>query len=148
MTARTMALALPAAAALAVGTPTATAAPAAVADGSFGTVYSLTEGACLAQVDTSVTGPGYPEHAAFTVSTIMFGIGPCSLPVTLTWRNLDTGETGSVTKTANGPGHWINDGRSALFRPGIGRFTATVTVGAAHLPEPGAVEFTVAKYQG
>lgn len=148
MTVRRTALALTAAAALAVGTPVATAASAAADGGSFQTVYSLTQGACAAQVDTSVSGPGYPEHAAFTVSTIMFGVGQCSLPVTLNWRNLDTGETGTTTRTANGPGYWMNDGRSALFRPGIGRFTATVTVGAAHIPESGSVEFTVDKYQG
>lgn len=148
MTARTTALALPAAAVLAVGTLAATAAPAAADGGSFQTMYSLTDGPCVAQVDTSVNGPGYPEHASFTVSTIMFGVGSCSLPITLNWRNLDTGETGSTTRTANGPGHWMNDGRSALFRPGIGRFTATVSVGAAHTPESGSVEFTVEKYQG
>ncbi|GGL04101.1 hypothetical protein [Nocardia jinanensis] len=148
MTARTTALLLPAAAALAVGTLVATAAPAAADGGSFQTVYSLTDGPCVAQVDTSVKGPGYPEHASFTVSTIMFGVGSCSLPVTLNWRNLDTGETGSTTRTANGPGYWMNDGRSSLFHPGIGRFTATVSVGAAHIPESGSVDFVVEKYQG
>ncbi|MET8797488.1 hypothetical protein ABZV91_13755 [Nocardia sp. NPDC004568] len=148
MTARRTALALPAAAALAVGTLAATAAPAAADGGSFQTIYSLTDGPCVAQVDASVNGPGYPEHASFTVSAITFGFGSCSLPVTLNWRNLDTGETGSATQVANGPGHWMNDGRSALFRPGIGRFTATVTVGAAHISESGSVEFTVQKYQG
>lgn len=149
MTARTV-LTLPAAAAaLTVAALTATSAPAAATDGgSFDTVYSLAEGPCVAQLDASVTGDAYPEHAAFTVSTIMFGVGSCNLPVTLNWRNVDTGATGAVTKTANGPGHWMNDGRSALFRPGIGRFTATVTVGTAHIPEPGSVDFTVTKYQG
>lgn len=148
MTARRTTLALPAAAVIAVGTLAATAAPAAAEGGSFQTIYSLTDGPCVAQVDASVNGPGYPEHASFTVSTITFGFGSCSLPVTLNWRNLDTGETGSITQIANGPGHWMNDGRSALFRPGIGRFTATVTVGAAHTPDSGSVEFVVQKYQG
>ncbi|MEV0105436.1 hypothetical protein AB0H42_03715 [Nocardia sp. NPDC050799] len=148
MTARRTAFALPAAAALAVGTLATTAAPAAADGGSFQTIYSLTDGPCVAQVDTSVNGPGYPEHASFTVSTIMFGIGSCHLPITLNWRNLDTGETGSATQNANGPGHWMSDGPSALFRPGIGRFTATVTVGAAHIPQSGSVEFVVQKYQG
>lgn len=149
MTARTTAFALPAAAtALTVGALTATAAPAVADGGSFQPVYSLAQGACVAQLDASVTGDAYPEHAAFTVSTIMFGVGPCALPVTLNWRNLDTGATGSVTQTANGPGHWMNDGRSALFHPGVGRFTATITVGAAHVPEPGSVDFTVTEYRG
>lgn len=144
-----IAFTLPACAALAAAALATTAAPAAAADGgSFDTAYSLTNGACAAQVEPSVTGDAYPEHAAFSVSTIMFGAGECTLPVTLNWRNLDTGETGSVTRTAYGPGHWMNDGRSALFHPGIGRFSATVTIGAAHVPDPGTVEFSVSEYRG
>lgn len=137
----------------ALTTATLTAAPAAAAPApavsgdSFGTVYSLAYGACIAQVEPSVTGDAYPEHAAFTVSSIMFGAGDCTLPVTLNWRNLDTGQTGTVTRTPTGPGYWMNDGRAALFSPGVGRFSATVTVGAAHIPEPGTVEFTVSEYR-
>lgn len=135
-------------AALTTATLTATAAPAAAASGgSFGTVYSLAYGTCVAQVEPSVTGDAYPEHAAFTVSTIMFGAGDCTLPVTLTWRNLDTGQIGTVTRTPTGPGYWVNDGRSALFSPGVGRFSATVTVGAAHIPDLATVEFTVSEYR-
>ncbi|MFQ6326327.1 hypothetical protein ACLMAL_09330 [Nocardia sp. CWNU-33] len=124
----------------------ATAAPA-TAEGKFATIYSLTQGACFAQVDSSVNGDAYPSSAAFTVSTTMFGIGPCTLPVTLNWRNLATGATGSFTVTANGPGYWSNSSYSAIFQPGIGDFTSTVTIGAAHMPEPGNREFTVHKYQ-
>ena len=147
MTARTTAFALPAAAAVATGTLLATAAPAAAADGSsFATVYSLAQGACVAQVDASVNGNAYPGHAAFTVSTIMFGAGTCQLPITLNWRNLDTGDTGTEVRSANGPGHWTTDPYSSLFQPGSGRFTATITVGAAHLPEPDSVEFVVPEF--
>ncbi|WP_406237919.1 hypothetical protein [Nocardia sp. NBC_01009] len=124
----------------------ATAAPA-TAEGKFATMYSLTQGACFAQVDSSVNGDAYPSSAAFTVSTTMFGIGPCTLPVTLNWRNLASGATGSFTVTANGPGYWSNSSYSAIFQPGIGDFTSTVTIGAAHLPEPGNREFTVHEYQ-
>ncbi|WP_280236239.1 hypothetical protein [Nocardia cyriacigeorgica] len=144
-----LAFAVPAASALAVTALAVTAAPAAAENGGkFQTVYSLTDGPCVAQIDASVTGPGYPEHASFTVTAHMYGVGSCRLPVTLNWRNLDTGETGSKTHTPSGPGTWMPDGRSALFAPGIGRFEATVTVGAAHIPEPGTVQFTVEKYQG
>ncbi|MFQ6393910.1 hypothetical protein ACLMAJ_10665 [Nocardia sp. KC 131] len=125
----------------------ATAAPAA-AEGNFATVYSLTQGACVAQVDSNVNGDAYPSSAGFTVTTTMFGVGPCTLPVTLNWRNLDTGATGSFGVTAHGPGFWSNGGYSAIFQPGIGNFTSTVTVGATHVPEPGTQEFTVHQYQG
>lgn len=150
MTSSKISLVLPAGAAVAAAALTATAAPAAAAadGGEFATVYALAHGTCLAQVQSSVQGDAYPEHALFTLSTIMFGTRQCTLPVTLTWRNLDTGQTGSITRTAYGPGHWVNDGRSSVFRPGIGRFVATVLVGASHTPEPGAVEFTVSKYTG
>lgn len=135
-------------AALAVVALTATAAPAAANGGKFQTAYSLTQGLCIAQVDASVAGDAYPQAAAFTVSTTMWGVGTCSLPVTLNWRNTETGETGSVTRNANGPGYWMNDGRGAIFSPGVGTFTGTVTIGQAHIPEPGTLEFTVSEYQG
>ncbi|MGV9823691.1 hypothetical protein [Nocardia xishanensis] len=145
---RTLAMAVPAAAALTAAALTVTAAPAAAETSKFMTVYSMTNGPCLAQVDASVNGDAYPESAAFTVSSMMWGVGNCSLPVTLNWRNTDTGATGSVTRTATGPGYWMNDGKSAIFSPGVGNFTATITLGQAHLPEPGLVHFTIAKYQG
>ncbi|MEV6429717.1 hypothetical protein [Nocardia sp. NPDC051463] len=123
-----------------------TAAPA-TAEGKFATAYSLTQGACFAQVETSVNGDAYPSSAGFTVNTTMFGIGPCTLPVTLNWRNIATGATGSFAVTANGPGYWSNGGYSAIFQPGIGDFTSTVTIGAAHVPDPGTRTFTVHQYQ-
>src|SRR5690606_2017432 len=51
------------------------AAPAAHAGpgGAFGTVYSLTQGPCVAVVDSSVNGDAYPNSAAFTVQTTMIG---------------------------------------------------------------------------
>lgn len=128
----------------------ATAAPAAAQDtgGDFATVYSLTNGPCAAVIDSSVHGDAYPGMAAFTVDGPLYGVGHCTLDVTLNWRNIDTGETGRVTETANGPGYWSNSGHSALFSPGYGDFVGTVTVGAAHLPEPGEVHFSNHPYQG
>ncbi|AFU00353.1 hypothetical protein [Nocardia brasiliensis] len=141
--------AVPAVPAVAVATMVATAAPAAAQlHDSFATVYSLSQGLCVASVSSGVTGNAYPEHAGFYVATTMYGVGGCTLPLTLNWRNVDTGETGTFTVTAQGPGYWSNSGRSALFHPGLGKFTATLTVGAAHIPEPGEVEFRVDKYQG
>ncbi|WP_378739438.1 hypothetical protein [Nocardia brasiliensis] len=141
--------AIPAVPAVAVAAMVATAAPAAaqIVD-PFESVYSLTQGLCVAQVSSSVVSNAYPEHAAFTVATTMYGVGGCSLPLTLNWRNVETGATGTFTVTAQGPGYWSNSGRSALFRPGIGRFTATLTVGAPHIPEPGSAEFWVDRYEG
>ncbi|MFI9403968.1 hypothetical protein [Nocardia sp. NPDC052316] len=141
--------AIPAVPAAAAAALVATAAPAAaqIVD-PFESVYSLTQGLCVAQVSSSVVSNAYPEHAGFTVATTMYGVGSCSLPLTLNWRNVDTGETGTFTVTAQGPGYWSNSGRSALFRPGIGKFTATLTVGAAHIPEPGTGEFWVDRYEG
>lgn len=139
---------VPLAAALSAAALAVTAAPAVANGGEFTTVYSLTNGACLAQIDASVNGNAYPQSAAFTVASNMWGLGPCSVPVTLNWRNTETGETGKVTQTPNGPGFWMNDGKSAVFSPGVGKFTATITVGAAHLPQPGTIQFAVAPYQG
>ncbi|MFC3962153.1 hypothetical protein [Nocardia jiangsuensis] len=142
-----LATAVLATAALVVFATPAVANPATTG-GPFTPAVSLTDGLCVAYVDTAVTGDAYPEHAAFTVAATLVGVGPCSLPVTLTWRNVDTGETGVVTKTARGPGYWSTSGRDALFHAGIGRFDGTVTIGPAHLPEPGTVDFTVTRYQG
>lgn len=141
--------AIPAVPAVAVAALVATSAPAAaqIVD-QFDSFYSLTEGLCVAQVSSAVTSNAYPEHAAFSVATNMFGVGSCNLALTLNWRNIETGETGAFTVTAHGPGYWGNSGYSALFHPGIGRFTGTMTVGAAHIPEPGTVEFRVDPYQG
>ncbi len=144
----TLAMAVPAAAALTAAALTITAAPAAADSSKFVTVYSMTNGPCIAQIDASVNGDAYPEAAAFTVASTMWGVGNCNLPVTLNWRNTATGATGSVTRTANGPGSWTNDGKSAIFSPGVGDFTATITLGAAHLPQPGTIQFKVSKYQG
>lgn len=121
-----------------------TAAPASAASGgTFETIYSLTSGACIAVVDSSVHGPGYPDSAAFTVSTNMTGIGSCSLKVTLHWKNLTTSETGIRVVHAIGPGAWMSDPKSSIFQPGHGQFVATVTVDAVHLGESGQVEFSV-----
>ncbi|MFD6463820.1 hypothetical protein [Streptomyces roseolus] len=121
----------------------ATAAPAsAVYDvRNFPTVYALA-GLCVAQIDAGV-GPESQGLASFELRSNMIGVGACTVPVTLAWRNLDTGETGSRTVDVPGPGQW-GIGRSAMFRPGgVGKFTATLTVGSAHLPEPGTIEFHV-----
>ncbi|WP_228000861.1 hypothetical protein [Nocardia australiensis] len=136
------ATAVGAAALIATATP-ASAAPAE----KFATVYSLADGPCVAQVNASVAGDAYPSSAAFTVSGTLYGVGSCKLTVTLNWRNDNTGETGTRPVTLNGPGFWGNDGRSAIFSPGIGDFTATLTVGGAHVPEPGTVKFSVHQYQ-
>ncbi|MEV6322057.1 hypothetical protein AB0M45_12810 [Nocardia sp. NPDC051787] len=146
MNSTTALLALPA---VAAATLVATAAPATAAPAvEFATVYTLAQGACAGQLEMSVNGDAYPNQAAFTVSTTLVGVGPCSLPVTLNWRNVATGQTGAFQVIAHGPGYWANSSHSTLFAPGIGHFTATVTVGALHFPEPGTVEFTVTKYQG
>ncbi|MFI6774196.1 hypothetical protein [Nocardia sp. NPDC050412] len=128
----------------------ASAAPASAdsSGGKFATIYALTNGPCVAIVDSSVNGNAYPGMAAFTVSAQMIGVGPCSLDITLNYRNVDTGETGSFTAHANGPGYWGNSGYSALFSPGHDNFVGSVTLSAAHFPESGQVQFTNHPYQG
>ncbi len=137
-------------AAMTAAAVTTTAAPASAdsSGGKFATIYSLTNGPCVAIVDSSVNGNAYPGMAAFTVTAQMIGVGQCSLDITLNYRNVDTGETGSFTTHANGPGFWGNSGYSALFSPGHDNFVGTVTVNAAHFPDPGAVQFTNHPYQG
>ncbi|MFC9894447.1 hypothetical protein ACFVMC_12190 [Nocardia sp. NPDC127579] len=128
---------------------TVTAGPAVAENGGkFQTFYSLTNGLCVAVVDSSVHGPGYPSSATFTVSTNMTGVGSCSLDVTLHWRNVDTGETGTRTQTAKGPGYWISDPKTTVFQPGFGTFVGHVTVNGLSLGSSGEVEFTVEPYQG
>ncbi|WP_324192658.1 hypothetical protein [Nocardia transvalensis] len=142
--------ALSAAAAVSTAAVIATAAPASADPngGKFTTVYSLANGPCVAIVDTSVNGNAYPGAAAFTVGANLLGVGPCSLPITLNWRNLDNGQAGSFTQIANGPGFWGNSGPGAIFNPGYGNFAATVSVAAPHIPESGELRFTVQPYQG
>ncbi|MBF6467522.1 hypothetical protein IU427_20375 [Nocardia beijingensis] len=126
----------------------ATAAPATAAPAAFATVYTLAQGPCVGQVQMSVNGNAYPNQAAFTVGATLVGTGPCTLPITLNWHNVGTGQEGTFQVVAQGPGYWGNSSHSTLFAPGIGQFTATVTIGAAHFPDPGTVEFTVPPYQG
>ncbi|NUS42644.1 MAG: hypothetical protein HOQ24_02960 [Mycobacteriaceae bacterium] len=127
----------------------ATAAPAAAqSGGKFQTFYALAAGPCVAVVDSSVHGPGYPSSASFTVSANLIGLGPCSLDVTLQWRNVATGQTGTRTAHAVGPGYWISDPKTTIFQPGFGQFVGTVTVPTPHLGDPGQVEFTVDPYKG
>ncbi|WP_330249496.1 hypothetical protein OG874_24600 [Nocardia sp. NBC_00565] len=145
----TSVFALPATGVIAAAALLTVAAPASAASGDkFQTIYSLTNGACIAVVDSSVHGPGYPSSASFTVNTNIIGVGACALDVTLQWRNVDTGETGSRTVHATGPGNWISDPKSSIFQPGFGTFESTVTVNGAHLGESGQVEFAVEPYQG
>lgn len=126
------------------------AAPAAHAGpgGAFGPIYSLTQGPCVAVVDTSVNGDAYPNSAAFTVQTTMIGIGSCELTVTLHWRNVADGQTGEFAVTAHGPGYWANSGPAAIFSPGPGSFTGWVTVNAASLGSSGEIAFDIPKYEG
>ncbi|WP_280501123.1 hypothetical protein [Nocardia farcinica] len=126
------------------------AAPAAHAGpgGAFGTVYSLTQGPCVAVVDSSVNGDAYPNSAAFTVQTTMIGVGSCELTVTLRWRDVGDGSTGEFTVTAHGPGYWSNSGPGAIFSPGTGSFTGTVTVSAPSIGGSGEVAFDIPQYQG
>ncbi|MGK8524600.1 hypothetical protein ACRS6B_25010 [Nocardia asteroides] len=133
--------------AAAVAALVATAAPAAALP-AFPTVYTLAQGPCVGQADMSVNGNAYPNQAAFTVGATLVGAGPCTLPITLNWRNVATGQEGAFKVVAQGPGYWGNSGHSALFAPGVGKFTATVSIGALHFPNPGSVEFTVPPYQG
>lgn len=149
MTSVSRVIAVPACAVAATAMIAATAPPAsAESGGKFQTFYSLTSGACIAIIDSSVHGPGYPSSATFTVSTNMIGFGNCGLDVTLHWRNLDTGVTGTRTQHATGPGYWISDPKTTIFQPGFGKFVGTVTVNAPALGDSGKVEFTVEPYQG
>ncbi|MFD4430455.1 hypothetical protein [Nocardia sp. NPDC058497] len=131
----------------AVALAVATAAPAA-ASSKFNTIYSLTQGPCVAIVDTSINGNAYPSSAGFTVTTNMLGVGSCSLTVTLHWRNLDTQETGTFDVHASGPGVWMNGGPTAIFQPGFGNFVGWVTVNANHIGDSGEAQFEVNPYQG
>ncbi|MEU8900609.1 hypothetical protein [Nocardia sp. NPDC048505] len=123
----------------------ATAAPAAAVYDvrEFPTVYTLgQDGLCFGRIQSAI-GPEGQGLASFQVDAQLYGVGSCSVPLTLDWRNLDTGETGTRTVTVPGPGSW-NIGRSAMFRPGgVGQFVATLRVGPAHLPEPGTITFRV-----
>ncbi|MGW4371651.1 hypothetical protein ACWEKT_39135 [Nocardia takedensis] len=132
---------------LAAAGPLANAAPAAAQPGGpFPTLWSLTQGPCVAQVDAVVDGDALPGRAAFTVITMMHGaapVGDCALPVTLTWTEVNSGATGSYVTTAWGPGYWSNSGPAAVFAPGPGVYEASVAIGEAHTPESGAIRFTV-----
>lgn len=141
--------AIPAAGVFAAAAIFAGAGPAAAApDGKFQTIYSLTQGACFAKIDSSVNGDAYPNQAAFTVASTMTGFGACKVDVTLHWRNVDTGATGTFNVTPQGPGFWMNSSYSTLFAPGFGHFTGTVSIGAPSFPASGEVQFDVTQYQG
>jgi hypothetical protein len=142
--------------ALSAATLAVVAAPAAAAPvngGGFPTIYILGQGPCVGSIDTSVGGSGgpggggYPDSAVFGVEHTLAGVGPCSVDVSLQWRNLDTGETGTVTRHIEGPGFGITDPPSNIFRPGFGRFAATVSVNTSHTPESGELQFTVTPYR-
>ncbi|MFF3229053.1 hypothetical protein ACFYV7_40125 [Nocardia suismassiliense] len=133
-----------------VGLTAGFAAPAsaepAANGGEFSTMYTLAQGPCVGTVNATVNGRGYPNAASFTVTHNLLGVGPCSLDVTLNWRNVDTGETGRFNRHIDGPGFGITDPASTIFYPGFGPFVGTVSINAGHLPESGEVQFTVDPY--
>lgn len=60
-------------------------------------------GACHGAVSTTVNGDGYPASASVSWGFVVFGVGPCNLTATLSWRNTVTGATGGKTATIPRP---------------------------------------------
>lgn len=52
-------------------------------------------GACAGAVSTTLNGNGYPGSSSVSWAFAVIGVGPCDLTATLSWRNLDSGETGA-----------------------------------------------------
>ncbi|SDI91256.1 hypothetical protein SAMN05444695_11314 [Rhodococcus triatomae] len=96
---------------------------------------------CAGRIDLaaheSVDGPE-PYYVRF--ETHFFGFTPvCLVDGTLTWRNLDTGASGSADWALSG---WDGPGAGTVryFDPGPGRVEVTVTPSTPNLP--GGGEFT------
>ncbi|MCT2172987.1 hypothetical protein [Dietzia cinnamea] len=51
-------------------------------------------GLCAGAVSTTLNGNGYPGSSSVSWAFAVIGVGPCNLTATLSWRNLDSGETG------------------------------------------------------
>ncbi|WP_067541171.1 hypothetical protein [Nocardia crassostreae] len=111
--------------------------------GKFNTIYSLTQGPCVAVVDTSINGNAYPASAGFTVGANMIGVGSCDLTVTLHYRNKNNGATGTFDVHPHGPGYWMNSGPAAIVYLGAGSYTGWVTVNAASIGSSGQIDFDV-----
>lgn len=131
---------------LAVGAAAPASAEPTANGGEFARMYTLAQGPCVGVVSATVNGSGYPNAASFTVTHNLIGLGPCSLDVSLNWRNLDTNETGTFNRHIDGPGFGITDPASTIFYPGFGRFVGAVSVNAGHVPPSGEVQFTVEPY--
>ncbi|MGS2811267.1 hypothetical protein [Nocardia sp. MW-W600-9] len=117
-----------------VAAPLCALAPLAAADrGLLDDAITLTSGGrCVGHVHfATVFGPNTPY---FGLVSALHGIGPCAVEVAVTWRNLDTGATGTVRQQVYGTG-----GTQISFDPGPGRITGTLTTDAPH--KPGTFEF-------
>lgn len=51
-------------------------------------------GTCAGVVSATIDGEGYPHTSQVSWGAGVVGVGDCGLTATLSWQNLDTGETG------------------------------------------------------
>lgn len=107
---------------------------------------SLADGVCGGPVwGAAQTGENIPGQAHFYVRGTFFGISSnpgqsCRVEATVTWRNLDTGASGTVRGPVGKPWYPAFDPDpigmqiSGTARTGPGRVELTVTTALPHLP--------------
>lgn len=103
-------------------------------------------GACAGAVSTTLNGNAYPGSSSVSWAFAVIGVGPCDLTATLSWRNLDSGETGE--KIAHIPHPRISTGvpdpiahpYEAIIPTGSGPVEYRLTTTGGAVAEPVVVE--------
>ena len=98
---------------------------AAAEDGNTQTtIYTLANpGICAGFVNTGVGH--YPGEATLGITGMLYGVGPCSVEVTFTFKRQGDGEVVTYTRKLNGPGA-VGTSKD-IVGPGIGVWDVTVT---------------------
>ncbi|KAA0018907.1 hypothetical protein [Antrihabitans cavernicola] len=136
----------------AVGALIATAAPASAATTNFTPTYTLGDGACAGTIDAYYNpdqdfegiDPTIWIRPDFTFINPISG-AYCGVNATLTFRNLDTGGTGTTISVPVGDNTPFGPNNGGLWVPllpatGKGRIEATITTNLPNVP--GKATFT------
>lgn len=105
-------------------------------------------GLCQGAVAAQLGGEGYPDSASLHWGIAMPGIGDCDLEVTLSWHNLDTGETGERVLAVDEPEIWagVRHPNDSILPTGVGEIEYHLSTNAG--AEAGPITVETLPYEG
>ncbi|MEU7141622.1 hypothetical protein ABZ942_19365 [Nocardia sp. NPDC046473] len=113
-----------------------TAGPATAASASFATMTTMGS-ICLGGVNSYVWNHGaggvLGGQIAFDLWTPTLG-QPCTVAVSVNWRNLDSGANGAFTSVVTGNGSFESRSQQFELPTGPGRVSLSLTTDRPHIP--------------